>query len=40
MTFDLHDPDQPPGAVISVDEETGVATCNNWRELQPAAKNP
>lgn len=37
---ELQDPDKPAGFVVSVDEETGVAMCNDGRLLQPAGKNP
>ena len=37
---ELHDPDKPAGFVVSVDEETGVATRNDGKLLQPANKNP
>jgi len=36
----LTEPGKPAGHVVSVDPETGVATCNDGRQLQPAAKNP
>jgi hypothetical protein len=36
----LTDPGKPAGHVVSVDPETGVATRNDVRPLQPAAKNP
>lgn len=40
MAGGLTEPGKPAGHVVSVDPETGVATCNDGRQLQPAAKNP
>ena len=40
MSDSLTDPDKPAGFVISVDEDTGVATCNDGALLHPAAKTP
>ena len=40
MTNTLIDPDKPAGWVVSVDDESGIATRNDGEVLQPAAKNP
>jgi len=37
---ELQDPDRPAGFVVSMDEDTGVATRNDGKLLQPASKNP
>lgn len=39
MAADLRDPDQPPGAVVEVQED-GTAVRNDGQELRPASRNP